>query len=322
MGRIEDAPLKYQIGYKVIYKPIVRQLRISFGGIMGELSDSVGAALTEEIIDTLRRGEADVAFFNNLKVDSPIYQHALTIPGFLWRDHFAVDNVHFKLDLPSSLDEFYRSLSRNTRENLRRYSRKLLRTFGENITVKCFQHEHEIEYLMRDIEEIAAKTYQRGLGVGLSNDIETRRRLLLGLQRRWLRAYVLYINNKPCAFWHGYNYCKTFFIGVPGYDPEYDIYRVGHFLHMKMIEDLFTMESIDAIDYGFGDAQYKRSFCNQNWKEASFYLFAPTGKGLKLNLARMMTAGISRIVQTTLKRTRLLTKVKKTLRSRLQNKTI
>jgi hypothetical protein len=320
VGRIEDVPLQFEIGYKVIYKPIVRQLTIVYGGILGEISDSIGAALVKEVMDTLTRGEADVVFFNHLRVDSPIYHQAKKIPGFLWRDRLPAHTVHRRLKLPRTLDEFYRACSRNTRENIRRYSKNLLRTFGESITVKCFQNENEIGPLMKDIEEVAGKTYQRGLGVGLGDDDETRRKLLLGLQHQWLRLYLLYIQDKPCAFWPGYHYCKTFFIDIPGYDPKYRSYRLGHFLHMKMIEDLCENLDTEAVDYGFGDAQYKRSYSNESWREVSLYLYAPKLKSIKLNALRLLTVGTSQFAQTALNRAGLLTKVKRIWRERLTPK--
>jgi hypothetical protein len=300
-----------------MYEPTVRLLKIVYGGILGETSDLIGEALVKEIMDTLKRSEAEVVLFDHVRVDSPVYHCAVTLPGYLWRTHLPVHNWHWKLDLPNSFDEFCRNLSGNSRQNIRRYSRKLLRAFGESVTIRCFQHEKEIDRLIRDVEKVAAKTYQRGLGVALSDDSETRRKIRLGLQRQWFRVYVLYIDNEPRAFWPGFSYRRTFFIGTPGYDPDYSSYRTGQFLHMKMIEEFCNDKTTEAVDYGFGDAQYKRSYCNQSWREASLYFFAPTLKGLKLNAARTATIGISQFAKSVLDRTGFLTKAKRVWRKHL-----
>ncbi|GAF75893.1 unnamed protein product, partial [marine sediment metagenome] len=43
----------------------------------------------------------------------------------------------------------------------------------------------------------------------------------------------------------------------------------------KMFEALCLEKNVDAIDFGFGDAQYKESFSDVSWMEASVYIFAP-----------------------------------------------
>ena len=82
-------------------------------------------------------------------------------------------------------------------------------------------------------------------------------------------------------------------------------------------EDFCNDKTTEAVDYGFGDAQYKRSYCNQSWREASLYFFAPTLKGLKLNAARTATIGISQFAKSVLDRTGFLTKAKRVWRKHL-----
>ena len=43
---------------------------------------------------------------------------------------------------------------------------------------------------------------------------------------------------------------------------------------MRMIEDLSRHPTVFAIDYGFGDAQYKRSFADESRDEADVRIFA------------------------------------------------
>jgi hypothetical protein len=310
IGRVEDVPFECRIGYKVLFKPLVRSLTIIYGGILGEVSYEMCSLAMMELMNSLARNEADLLFINHLRMNSPAYQLATTIPRALYRDHSVVPNCHWKLSLPNSYEEFYTRLSPNTRYNLRRYSTKLQKKFGLNLTIKCFCENSEIDQLIMDIERISRKTYQHGLGVGFIDNIETRRLITLGLERKWFRAYILYDGKYPCAFWNGFKYGKTFFTGIPGYDPDYKDYRPGTFLLVRMIEDLCNDEHIDAIDFGFGDAQYKRSFCDQNWQEASIHVFSPTFKGLMLNLLRTSMVTGSQLLKNFFQHGQLMPRIK------------
>ena len=106
------------------------------------------------------------------------------------------------------------------------------------------------------------------------------------MERGWFRAYVLYLDDEPIAFWQGQAYNGVFSTGVPGFDPAYAEHRVGNYVLFKLIADLCADESIDTLDYGFGDAEYKRRFGTRSWEEQDVHLFAPTAKGFRTNAIR------------------------------------
>ncbi len=133
---------------------------------------------------------------------------------------------------------------------------------------------------------MAAKTYQGGLGVALRDDERNRRLVGLGLERGWFRTWVLYLDGAPAAFWPGWIYDRTFYIGTPGYEPSLGDYRPGQYVLMRVFADLCSDPEVDACDFGFGDSEYKRRFSNEEWAEADVLVFAPTLKGLRLNAGR------------------------------------
>jgi hypothetical protein len=319
IGRIEQVPFRCEIGYRTVYKSLVRQLTIVYGGVLGYVSCDIARSLVSELTGGLNRNEVDIVFFNHLGIDSNVYQQLKAVPGFMCRDHFPDRNLHYRLSVQNSFDAFLASLSRNTRENLKRYEKRLLREYGSVLSIRCYRNKNEIDPLMVDMESIASKTYQRGLGVGFRADAENRLRMSVAFERQWLRVYVLYIEEKPCAFWSGYSYGSTFFIDIPGYDPDYSEYRIGNFLHMRMLEDLLQNENLKYIDYGFGDARYKRSYCNECWQESSLYIFPFTLLGARLNFLRSVTIMANRLANVTAKRLGLLEKVKRHWRDRLRH---
>ncbi len=163
---------------------------------------------------------------------------------------------------------------------------------------------------------MACKTYQRGLGAGFINNDETRRRLQLSGDRGWLRAYILYVDGEPCAFWFGTLYKETFHLDFTGYDQKYRKYEPGTILFVTMIESLCEDE-VKAIDFGFGDAFYKQRFGDSSWEEASVYIFGRTARGILLNILRTLTALIVLNAEKIVARYNLREKMKKWWRLRI-----
>ena len=153
--------------------------------------------------------------------------------------------------------------------------------------------------------------------VGFRNNDEIRKWYEIGLDRSILRAYILYINGQPVAYRHGFCQNDVLFASGTGYDPFYSNYRIGTFLLNYVIESLYINGQTRAIDYGFGDADYKQIYCNENWTEAPVYIFAPTSKGIFINLMRNCTMLVSFLAQKILKKLNLYSKIKKRWRKQL-----
>ena len=320
IGRIEEGRLDLKFGYKKIYSPKVRYLKIIYGGIVGDISYGRGTIMVKNLLQTLTRGKIDFVYLDHLKVDSTLYRLALKIPGIFSRDLFPASHIHRKLLLKGDLSEFYRRRSRNTRENARRYSKKLEKKYNDKLLIKAFSSVDELNSVMKDMEIVASKTYQRGLGVGFFNSEIHYAIMKLAFERKWMRIWILYIDDKPCAFWHGYLFNGVFWIDIPGYDPEYRSDRVGLYLFIKMIEDLCQIQDAKAIDYGFGEAQYKQSYSDEVWHEAVVYMFSPRFKGIRLNGLRTAVDMTFRLVKWTLDRTDLYQKIKTAWRHSLASK--
>jgi CelD/BcsL family acetyltransferase involved in cellulose biosynthesis len=144
-----------------------------------------------------------------------------------------------------------------------------------------------------------------------------RKRLHLKAEKGWLRAYVLYIGDRPCAFWVGTLYCQEFHSDFMGYDPDYSKYSPGMYLINQVIESFCNSnEEIAAIDFGLGDAQYKEILGDVQWQDACAYVFAPTLRGLALNAMRTPIMAIDRAGRQALGRVKLLSKLKKLWRRR------
>lgn len=319
IGRIVQQRLDFKVGYKTIFRPKVRVLTFIYGGLLGEQTYEEAETLVAGAMASLKRDEADVVFFNHLPLDSHIYKLTRSKLGLLWRDYFTQINLHWKMSLPDTIAEFYQNLSPKRRHEFKRKDRVLNKAHSGNVTVRCIRERHLVDRLIEDVESVARNTYQRGLETAFIANDETRRRLCLASERGWLRAYLLYVDGKPCCFWIGTLYGKTFFLDFTGFDPSFKKYEPGTLLFIKMVEDL-CQNNIKEVDFGFGDAIYKQHFCDQSWKEASVYIFPPTLKGMKLNALKMLTVTVNESAKKILKGLGALERAKRIWRERFTPK--
>lgn len=317
VGQIENKRHRFEFGYFTLFKPMARVLAVLADGIFGELTPELSKVLAEAVQKALVDGEADMAHWAELPIDSDLFPLAKSVPPVLCRGLFNSSEPHWRLRLPATFEEFKSTRSRKSRANLRRYMKRLLRDHGDCLRWKCYRHDVDLDRLAREMEIVAAKTYQRGLGQGFENNAEQRRLMEIGFARDGFRVYMLYINDQPSAFWSGYSYGKVFITETPGFDPAYRSYGIGNFVLMKLIEDLCDDEEIEILDYGFGDAEYKQSFSSEKTMKAHIPIFAPTFKGLKINAMRTQAELMTTAARYVLTRTNLYQKVKRVFRDRL-----
>jgi CelD/BcsL family acetyltransferase involved in cellulose biosynthesis len=251
-------------------------------------------------------------------MDQPLYPATRSQSVFV-RDWAPTTEVHRAMKMPDRADEISRALSPKVRKNLAWQARKLLKDFSGKVEVRCIREPHELDAALRDAEQIARLTYQRGLGVGFADTQMLRQLLVAQAQKGWLHIYILYIDERPCAFWIGKLYNKTFHSDFMGYDPGFGKYSPGMFLVMNVMERLAAGRGddlVEDVDFGMGDAQYKSVLGTSDWQESNVYVFAPTLAGFGLNLLRTPATLIDQWAKRCLDRTGLLLKVKRLWRRR------
>jgi CelD/BcsL family acetyltransferase involved in cellulose biosynthesis len=312
VGRLERARLATKLGYATVLRPSVRSLTVSQGGFVdgnGEHAEPLLAAL----VDTLR-DDADVLQLRFLPVDSEAHTLATTAPGALQRQRFSEPVHRWRAALPPSFAEYLQARSAKTRSNLKRYTRRLEEQFGDRLAFRVFAEPEELDQLVRDTEEISVKTYQHGLGVGFSDAPRDRALLELALSRGWYRGFVLSLDGAPSAYWHGMVYGRTFFTGPTGYDPSHRDLRLGTYVLGKMVERMCG--EADRLDFGVGDAEYKRHFGDEHVAEEDVLVYAPRAKPVAVNLARSSVLGVSRAGRAVLARSGALDEARRRWRSR------
>ena len=301
IGRIEMRRITCRVGYATILKPSLRCLTVVYGGILGKPSDRTSVKLLQELTNTLKRGDVDAVFFNQLQLDSPLYELTRTMPNFLCRCYSPVVEPHWQTHLPESMGAFYKDMSGSRRRYLRRYSTALEKAGSGPVEMVCYRSEDKLDYVISIASEISSKTYKHALNVGFRDDYLTRSLLTKAAKQNRLRAYVLYVGGEPCAFEFGIEYGNVFFPEYIGYDPLLRSCSPGTVLFIRVVEDLIENSNVRVFDYGFGAAVYKERFGTNFWPEASIFIFAPRFYPVVINIlqssVKSLNAGLHFVMQ-------------------------
>lgn len=189
------------------------------------------------------------------------------------------------LTLPATFKDFF--IGRSKSKKLRGLLRRLEKHYPGKVAIRVFTEEEEVPILCRDTEAVSQKTYLHALGVGFIDTDNTRALTRVLARQGKLRGYIIYIEGTPGAYLTGYSHRNIHYDTATGFDPHYKKFELGTILMLREIEDLCDNENIAYIDNGPGDQWYKQRFCDLSWDEVSFFIFAPSINGLKLNALHM-----------------------------------
>jgi len=291
IARLDEGRLETRLGGLAVSRPRVRRLSVAFGGVVGASSLEDGRLAVEVMEAALAAGEADAVIFAKVPVDGVVAAAARDVVPARYRDRSALPEANWRGRLPDSYDEFMEQRSKKTRAAARRSIRKLEDEFGDELRLRRITEERELDELCRDLEVIAGSAYQRSLGAGFDGSVLQRELLRTGLRHGWYRAWVLAIAGRPVAFWSGTGYRGTFVTDSPGFDPAYREQRVGEYVMLRMIEDLCADAGLTTLDFGWGDAEYKRRFTDGNREVVDVCVFARSTRGARLAGVRAAVNG-------------------------------
>ncbi len=291
IGRIESRELRTSIGYRVVYAPTVRVLQIVDGGIAAA-DDAAIPPLVTALGEALARGDAEAAALPPLPVEAALFARFSALGGPLERQRFVPTWTRRRLVLPESFDAFLASRSWETRRGIKKTANRLRAKFGDEMHVEVLREPARLDRLVHDLDRVASLTYHRAVGAGFADTPEHRELARIGLEHGRTRAYVLYHGEQPVAYWLASVYRGTMYLQTTGFDDAYAHDRVGIFLLMRLFEDACADPAVDVIDFGPGDADYKRLYSNDGVPERNLFVFAPTARARRINLTRTAILGV------------------------------
>jgi CelD/BcsL family acetyltransferase involved in cellulose biosynthesis len=294
VARLETKQLPILLGYRRLPSPSVRALVVCFGGLLGDIDRAAAAQLLDELERPLRDDRVDVVVMPKLDTASAVHEVARqSIPSH--RRGQSTESSRWVAKVPATLEDFLSGRSRKTRQTYRRQDRRLEEKFGSALRIQVYGKNCDANRAIDDMREVAIKTYQHGLGVSLSDSGLEIAMIREGFAQGWFRAWVLYINDCPVAFWSGTTYRGTFSTGTPGFDPEYARDSVGRYTMFKMVDDLCRDSEVQILDFGHGEAEYKEAFGERVRSEADLIIYAPRIVPLLINSATSAVEYINRL---------------------------
>jgi CelD/BcsL family acetyltransferase involved in cellulose biosynthesis len=221
------------------------------------------------------------------------------------------------MNFPKGLDDLLRGLGRSQRSRLRRKYKKLVSGLAGKAQVRSFRSLADLEPAISDMEKIASRTDKRLLfGVGFFDTPQIREQLAVAAENGWLRIYILYLDEKPVAFWRGTVYKRCLQADDVAHDPVWSEFSPGICLFLNVLEDL-QVEDIKMVDLCFGDIQFKQCFGDLRRIESRVHIYAPTLRGLQLNLLGTATQRATDRAKFLLRRARCLQWASRALRNQL-----
>lgn len=295
VGHLSRVRVDHRLGLWVPFRPEVSAINI-YRGVVGNPTRAALSVALETMAAELG-SQADAIFLHNLEQTSPLYEAAMRIfPGHA-RQRWSPRKVRWESAVDASPDAVLNARSRSTRDNLRRTHRRIAKDFGDRVSIRIFSLPSEAEALFHDVDTVAVKTYQTKFGPVFRDNEYERRLAEVGLVKGWFRAYVLYVDRKPIAFWTGYSYGGVFgWRGVTGYDPAFRSYGTGKYLLSIMLEDLARDPDVLRFSLGPGDLAYKRMFGDRRREEFDIRIFASTRHGVWVNVIGSGVQGLQSVL--------------------------
>ncbi len=282
VARIADEQFRVKVSGARLGSVRAPALVVSFEGLLGATTDVARRAAHRAIRDQLAAGEADAAvlqktpraggWFRELTAGGPSVLRLVRPPEASWT-----------AQLPQSWDALLGARSSKSRKQIRFDDKKLRRIYGDRLVLRRLDLPEHQDRLIRDVTAVAATTYQRGLGVSMVDGPVQQALFDLALAKGWLRVWMLYIDDRPVAFWWGVNYAGVLSIGSPGYVPAYAKDRVGYYTLRRMLEDSANDPATHQIDFGTRDADYKERFGDRRNEVSDVLLFARRPRALTLH---------------------------------------
>jgi CelD/BcsL family acetyltransferase involved in cellulose biosynthesis len=318
IGRVELSPVARLPGFKTTLQPRLKVLRVVYGGMLGDWNEGNLDRLLVALKESLARGDFRAVWFEMLNLQSPLWERSQALFPRMCRGCASAPNLHWTLRLPKSYGDFLKGLDSKTRKNQKRHVNLLENDFS-HLSVKRFDRVTDLDAIVNTSDRILSKTYQRGFGNAWTS-VEMVKRVSLWLGKGLFTAFFLYANGEARAYQHILRYRgRAFAIGT-GCDPGFQRYAVGRYIQLKALEDLCESQDASELDFGFGDAEYKRELCNQHCEEADLVLFGLNCSGLAANAMRTATIKGLQLLKRALRSAGMFGRIKRAWRESLRKR--
>ena len=224
---------------------------------MGRQSEAIDKLFVLELRNALRSADVDLLCFQRLPLQSELFRELQRMPGLLMKERVPHIFRYSVVPLTAPPGKRVRAFSGKNRREVRRKTRILERAFPGIARFQCFSDPSELEAGLRDAAAVRATTWQHYLGNCALDTLQGRDNLARCSARRWLRIYIMYVEDSPVAFLIGQHYRQTFYCQHAGYRVDFARFSVGSLLTAWALECL-AQAGIQQVDLGEGGQEHNR----------------------------------------------------------------
>jgi len=291
IGQVRTRRASAIISFLNIPGPRERVLTIHRGGRMGQPSPMIDKLLASELLKIARSGMVDALSFDRLPLQSELFHQIQQMPGFMLKECVPHIFYYSVLTLSAQGSNSPSVFTGKAQREVRRKTRILDNAFPGKVQLKCFSQPAELGEGLRDALRVAGTTWQFHLGEGLAHAPQAQANFHFFAQQGWLRIFILYIKDSPCAYLVGQLYNHTFYCQHAGYNPSFTNYSVGAVLTARAFEELAAV-GVQHVDLGEGGQEHNRRLGCEKSEEGTVHIYSPTLRGVGLSLFFLTTRAI------------------------------
>jgi Acetyltransferase (GNAT) domain len=231
------------------------------------------------------------AIFAAAKNAQCLYLHSVPTSSFLWRylqespwirEHFQVylpDGVRMLhvVRLPDTFEAYLAKFKHKKRYNLVRQERLLRDHVDGRLELRRIERVDQVASFRDAVASVIRDAWQGKIATPEAYTILHDRKPFEDLAERGLfRSYVLDCAGTPSAFVLGYQFGDIYHYAEIAYSQAYARFSPGTTLLYLLIQDLIGHRAPRLLNFGIGDAVYKREFGNVQFQDASVLLLDRT----------------------------------------------
>lgn len=291
IARRERVRVARRIGYLPIRTPELDALIVVYGGILGDASPV-------SVVDCLRTLLQKPHRFEHIMINK-LNTNASSFATFRASRGVVLEppEPHWVMDLADTWEETISRHSRKHRWKLRSIEKEVFPAEG-SAQVQIFEHSQEAREFVELATDVAKDSYQPGVGGGPPDPMVWQALLKSEALSNRVRCYMLISDGQGISYQAGAVYDGVYYCGGKAYRSEMASQRIGTALFIRIVKDLCQL-GVSVIDFGFGDAEYKRIYGTRNWQESTVRIY---GNSVKARLTYAIDLAVT-ATNATLKRT-------------------
>lgn len=231
--------------------------RLAGNQLLGCADHQSASRFLDTVAHYLTKDGADCIYVDDLDQDTPLWQAMSERKG--GADVLVAQprpaQSHWRIHFSNPAGQYWKSISGKSRYKARLAARRLPHDLWR------YTGPQDVEAFLTAAAQVTERSWQgKRLGHRLGPSERFRSHFQALARLGALRSYVLHHQDRPVAFVYGWQWNGRFEYEEIGYDPALAERAPGRVLLYRVLEDLIADRTPDQLDFGCGDAEYKRSF--------------------------------------------------------------